>query len=488
EPPLADRLVLRVDLGLAVDGARTSGRPTLDGQDLAAAAEADRYRSVRSYGFGEAYLGSRGVGAPSLSTYFASQARLAPSVADATPPIADVYQVARDLQVRQAWAESDGLFENRWLQPVRARAGRMYVYGPAIVHMDGLVLSWENAWLSVSSAGGTRVADYATTTDDGTDGATADDTVTSSEARLDLRHFGLPLVASAATTRYLTHDHGELAATLVPRRDWLIRSSFRYLDAQLARLRLFLRARVTESSIISVDAQYRTADDWFWDYASLAVVSDTLPAAHLDGAAQRYLDLGEVKPRFTSSIQAGTVLRQNVDLQARAAVALDVSSPETQLNPHLPDYIEGGAGVEVRVRRAINLAGSVLVRDYRRPFPDRITDVAGSQPLPLRARMGEESLVEGGASARYSGGARRFSVQGELYLRRTKWAGLYQEDAAGQAPVILLDFHGGGRFSIEAWVNPRVRLRGEYDVSSTLDLAPELRGIKSLRFFMEGTY
>ena len=46
---------------------------------------------------------------------------------------------------------------------------------------------------------------------------------------------------------------------------------------------------------------------------------------------------------------------------------------------------------------------------------------------------------------------------------------------------------GGGRFSLQAWVTPRIRLRGEYELSTTLDLAPEILGYKSLRILLEGT-
>jgi hypothetical protein len=41
--------------------------------------------------------------------------------------------------------------------------------------------------------------------------------------------------------------------------------------------------------------------------------------------------------------------------------------------------------------------------------------------------------------------------------------------------------------TLDAWVTERVRLRGEYDVSTTVELAPETRGAKSLRIVAEGT-
>ena len=42
---------------------------------------------------------------------------------------------------------------------------------------------------------------------------------------------------------------------------------------------------------------------------------------------------------------------------------------------------------------------------------------------------------------------------------------------------------------MEGWAFNRLRIKAEYDVSiSDIQLAPELRGIKSLRVLAEGTY
>ncbi len=482
---LAEKVTVRVDLGLSVDGGRDSGAPTLDGDRLAAAMPG--YTSVRSYGFGEVYLGARGLAVPSLSAYLASHFRVQ-SNAEATRPLLDPYDEADRTQTRVAWVESDELFAQRWLAPLRARAGRMYVYGPAIVHLDGLLVAWESSWLQVSAWGGARVADYKTfevmDPITGDDGLHRQDAVSGTEVRVDLRRFGVPVVASARSLSYLGHDHGELAASLVPRPGSVLRSSARFGDRRLARLRLVGRARVTEDSIVSFDAQYRTREDWLWDYSSLAVVGN--PTGDHDLAARRYLDLGEVRPRLLAAVQAGTVLAQNVDLLGRGAVAIDTTATDGELNPSQPEYVEGGAGIEIRLRRALSLASSVLVRDYSRPFPDAFTDEPDvAQPLPPRSQMGEESLVEAGVTARYSGGARRYSIHGEIYWRRTKWAPLFEASPGDVGP---LDRHGGGRFSLEAWVSPRVRVRGEYDLSTALDLAPEVLGLKSLRLLLEGTY
>jgi len=497
-PPLDERLVVRVDLGLAVDGARLSGLANYGGvcplgtPDAAGRCSCpvpddcdtdlldDRYQSVRNYGFGELYLGSRGLGAAHLSTYLSAHTRFASRLGASVAAIPSPYDRVTDLQTRAAWLESDGLFERPWLAPLRARAGRMFVYGPSIVHMDGLVLAYERSWWEVSTYTGARVPTYRSDLSFGEDlhrGAAVGGTI----ARVDLRRFDLPIVLSTSTLRYAEGvDHSDLQANWVPRPDIVIRSSTRLLDSNLARQRLLVRARISEVTQVSIDGQWRAERDWFWDYASLS--------AEQDLAARQYLDLGPVRPRLQAAIQAGTVIAQNVDLLARGAIALDGERGATdeELNPHLPEYIEGGAGIEVRLRRALALAASALIRDYRRPFTPDNLDADGAQLMPRPHLLGEEYIVEGGIAARFTGGARRYSANGELYGRQTRWAPVYQR--APGLDVDTIDRHGGGRFWLEAWVNPRVRLRGEYDITTLVDFAPEFRGLKTLRLFLEGTY
>jgi hypothetical protein len=506
KPPLAERVVARIDLGLAVDGARPSGLPNYGGVCPLGELEMgtcvcrdetgtqiscdgglldDQYISVRNYGFGELYLGSRGVGADSLNTYFAAQARFARGLSNSVAPIPSPYDKVTDFQTRSAWIESDGLFQREWLRPLRARAGRMFVYGPGIVHLDGLVLAYERSWYRVSTYTGARVPDFrqdfsAIPMRPDVPLLGRGSAIGGSEIRVDLRRFGIPMVLRTSTLRYLEADHSDLEANWVPRPTIVIRSSTRFQDRALARQRLIVRARVSESSQIMLDTQLRTVSDWFWDYASISTQEDL--------AARTYLDLGPVRPRFQTALQAGTVLFQNVDLLARGAVALDAvrGAPDEDLNPSLPEYIEGGAGIEVRLRRALAIQASALIRDYRRPFTPDLVDTDGEQLLPRPHLLGEEYLVEAGIAARYSGGARRYSANGELYGRQTRWAPVYQ--SAPDVDVDTIDRHGGGRFWVEAWVNPRVRLRGEYDLTTLVDFAPEFRGLKTLRLFLEGTY
>ncbi len=496
---LAERVIVRLDVGLAVDGAKPSGQVNWDHVRVREAILADPslYASVRSYGFSEIYLGTSGIGMASLSSYLSSQTRFARASTAAIAPIMSPYDTAIDQQTRAIWVESDGLFTSKWLAPIRARAGRMYVYGAGIVHTDGLVVAWEKDWIELSSFTGLRVPDFRTLDPSSDLGAGRDKAVTGSDLRIDLRRFKLPILVTASTLRYDANSHSNLAATWVPRRDMVVRSTSRFRNGTLADQRLVVRSRLSAESTVIVDSRLRTKNDWFWDYASLEVND----GPNGDLAARSYLGLGAVSPRLESALIAGTVIAQNVDVLARGAIALDTSGDKltTTVNPHLPAYVEGGAAVEVRVRRALAVSGSVLIRDYSRPPPQEHTDVVQTpvrgegQELPDPSEMGEESLVESGVTMRYSAGARRFSVQGELYGRQTRWAPLYDRrewtpDGTIVTSEELFDLHGGGRITLEAWVSPQVRLRGEYDVSTQIATSPEFRGLKALRLLLEGTY
>jgi hypothetical protein len=86
-------------------------------------------------------------------------------------------------------------------------------------------------------------------------------------------------------------------------------------------------------------------------------------------------------------------------------------------------------------------------------------------------------------------GARRFSAQLEIYGRRTRFATTYRDPSPDPIDAVpTTDLRGGGRFSVDAWIGKRLRLFVSYDVSSGLDLVPEITSYKSLRLTMTGAY
>lgn len=155
------------------------------------------------------------------------------------------------------------------------------------------------------------------------------------------------------------------------------------------------------------------------------------------------------------------------------------------------------------MRRAFILGLQGLYRAYNHrdpaePVIDHENEVQDLNLPPLH--VGERNLLEGGVVARFSGGARKFSAAIEVFVRRTRWAERYRDDGEPdlqgggsgdlESEIVLgeFDVRGGGRVSFDAWVTRRLRLRTEYDISSTLDVAPEIRGLKSLRVLAEGQF
>jgi hypothetical protein len=288
------------------------------------------------------------------------------------------------------------------------------------------------------------------------------------------------------------HDHSEVAFAVTRGKNLYLRGSARTLDGRLAHELLTAHVRISDVTRITAEFDHRSSYDWRWDPEWVSA-SDP-------GSARRYLNLGDVGPRLLASARAGTVLLDNVDLLVRGAAALDQTRIEIPDSSFAATWGEVGASLEVRLRRTLAFGSSALVRSYRREPSAPILTGLGAFPasmmgsaLPDDAALGEQSFVEGGMSARYSAGARKLSAEVELYARRIRWHRLYTIYELGSlhAPETTdaprADLRGGGRFSLEAWVTPRFRLRAEYELSTGLDLAPEVLGFKSLRLLAEGS-
>jgi hypothetical protein len=233
---------------------------------------------------------------------------------------------------------------------------------------------------------------------------------------------------------------------------------------------------------------HSSADDWLWD----PTVLDNDPVA-----ARRYLDLGPVLPQWLISAKAGTLIAENVDVFARGAASI-VDDSNTQ-TAYTPSYIEGGAAVELRLRRRISLGASILTRenDIDDPAQAEIIDhpnVADPIPESASSQLGERGFTEIGTTARMTLGARKFSLLVEVYGRRTRYALDYCAMATAVCPadndtgIQTVSFRGGGRAQIDAWIGQRLRLFASYEISSALDFEPEITGYKSLRLMMEGRY
>jgi hypothetical protein len=381
----------------------------------------------------------------------------------------------------------------------------MFVYGPWILHLDGLHVAYEGPTLTAALYTGARHAEY---TRDQTD---ARPVAGGASLRIDLR--GLTdAVPIAVSGEYLALSKSDetgqdavetslLQADWRPRQDIAVIAQVRGVNGELANQRLELRTRYKQVTNFVFDIMRRFPADWRWDPAlarpSQITVGEIIDPTQQSLDARRYLDLGPVLPQLIASARAGTLIRENIDLLARVAIASDFltdqSSPITSYNAR---YVEIGGAVEVRLRRQIALTLSVLSRQTDRevvPANERIVDTVDPIlpdaliPDPALNTLGEQGFTEGGATLKMTLGARKFSALVEVYGRNTRYSVLYADPMTPSA-VPEDDVRGGGRFQLDAWVSRRIRLFASYDVSSQLSTAPEISGYKSLRLTLTGIY
>lgn len=477
------RVILRFNLGFGIDGGDPSGAPLLSGSTLSSA----DYSRLRMYGFGDAIVGTRGLGVGSLNTYFASQFRFDNDLRASSPvPTAHDADGMLASQTRMAYAETDGFFETPVLAPLFLRAGRQYVYGPFIAHFDGLTIGYETPALRLQIFGGARSPLYAANYRD-LDGNSVGHAfsgvrgrMTGVSARFNLWELRrVPLVLEGDSFSYEDTDNFQAGVSLNWSDDLQLRAHFRILNNGFANQGLSARARLSKVTVLTGELNYRGTEDWVYD-----LLVDAPPADGTD--ARRYLDLGPPLPRVVLGVRAGTVLLDNVDVLLRAAAAADLSNDMRERQSSFSaGYAEAGAAVEVRLRRAIGLGASVLARRVRRPDLVVADTAAMADPLPAElSSAGERSFWEMGSSLRYNAGARRFGATAEAYLRLYRWNEVYDVSL----DKLGFETRGGGRFSVEAWTASQLRIKAEYDLSTAIESAPELRGIKTLRVVAEGTY
>lgn len=474
-------------VGYQVDGARPSGKPGLDGP-----VQAGRdYSALRSYGFGELFLSTRGIILDSLSAYFALRfdaAQQDSARADdggrvrVAPPIATWFE-RNVFETRTGWAEVRDFLPARFgLKKLRLRAGNQYIYGPWVLHLDGALLAYDGDIVTATAYLGGRHSDY---TRDVADERFA---VAGASVKLDLaRLAGIPVAVTAETlslNSYVTGQpdstHRQLEVDWHPRRDFTAFAQVRTLDDKVASERVQLRARYRQVTNLVVDVLRRFDDDWRWDPTLITAASED------PMSARRYLDLGPVLPQLIASLRGGTLIAENVDLLARTTIARDLTKDGAPSSSVAASYVELGAALEVRLRRQIAVGASWLTRQNERDEVPPIVDLPGvAQPLPVNTAIGERRFTELGTRVRMSLGARRLSAMLELYGRRTTYPASYTDPSA---EVPDSDLRGGGRFTVDAWIGKRVRLFASYDLSSALENSPEITSYKSLRLTMTGTY
>lgn len=471
--PLSERLILRFNLGMGLDGGQPSSKPRLSGESLD---ENDDYERLRIYSFGDAVLGSRGLGMDGLNSYLAAHFRYNQSFSQNSTALPSLYD--RNFSqpiVRSGYVEVDDAFEHRFLKPLHVRAGRSFQYGISPFQFDGITLGYHTRVLRLSVFGGQRSSLV------GLDNTYfGGGEVAGWRMRADLYEWRRwPIVLSTDALRFDAKSHFRTGLAVRWNRDVLIGGSVRTLDGKMARSSLSVAARLSEVTTVNLQVHRRTSSDWSFGLAQIT------PGSADNSDPRRYLDLSPVLSRTHLSLRYGTVLLRNIDLLLRGGGALDGHNPTTeQASSFSSSYGEAGAALEVQVRRAIRVGTAVTGRRYFLGDEKRPIGVPGSpDALPTTlAASGVESFWEGGLNLVYSPGARLFRGSAELYGRRYGFLSEYLAD-------LTTAFRSGGRFGVEGWVGKRIRLKAEYDVTfGPLLMAPELRGLKTLRVLLEGTF
>lgn len=490
-----------LSLGYQIDGARPTGRSTLGGTAPRTSVD---FETLRSYGFAEGFLSTRGIGWQSLSSYFSVRFQAArrlsvdrDDLVDTDPlqapgriplasPIATWFERS-GAELRTGWAELKDFLPKRWgLSRLRVRAGDQFIYGPWIVHMFGTNIAYEGPMVTASLFTGFRRSDYTREQEDN------QPLVNGGTVRFDLRGLTrkvpiaidgelLSLSESTATGQPETQS-SQIQVDWRPQSDIVVIGAQRWLDGEAANQRLELRTRFRQVTNIVVELQRRFDTDWRWDPT---LVRRDNRAEDLT-EAKRYLDLGPPRPQVLFSVRAGTLLAENLDIFARIAASSDQSDDMTLPQTYTASYVELAGAAEVRLRRTVAVGASILSRQTdRRVVAPIVDEHQTAQALPESAAMGEDRFTEAGGTLRMTLGARRFSALLEIYGRRTRFAQVYDDPLL---PVAQFDTRGGGRFTVDAWVGKRIRLFASYDVSSALSNSPEITGYKSLRLTLTGVY
>lgn len=500
---VAQPVSFSLSVGYQIDGARPTGKPTLGG---AVPETGKDYETLRSYGFAEGFLSTRGIGLDSLSSYFSLRFQAArrlsvrrsdivdgidpeqaPGRIPLASPIATWFERS-GAELRTGWAEVKDFLPKRWgLERLRIRVGDQYIYGPWIVHMLGTNIAYEGPTVTLSLFNGFRRSDY-TREQQANQPLTAGGTF-----RFDLRGLTdrvpmafdgeyLSLSDSTATGQPATSS-SQLQVDWRPEKDVVVVGQQRWLDGDIANQRLEIRTRFRQVTNIVFELMRRYDSDWRWD--PTLVTRERRSTDYTE--ARRYLDLGPPRPQMLFSLRGGTLLAENVDLFARVAASTDQSDEATQPQSFTASYLELAGAAEVRLRRTISFGMSALLRTTERVVPAPIIDERDTpQILPEASAVGESRFIELGVTTRMTLGARRFSALLEVYGRRTRFGDTYIADPP--LDIERRDARGGGRFTLDAWVGRRVRLFASYDVSSALQGAPEITGYKSLRLTLTGVY
>jgi hypothetical protein len=289
-----------------------------------------------------------------------------------------------------------------------------------------------------------------------------------------------PLVAFASGINFGDKNFGEQGVAYQYNRDISLRGSIRSIDNDAARQTLTLRARVSEVTTLFAELDNRSDSDWIYDMLVREIDLGAAPDP------EDFLNLGAPLPRTLVRLRAGTVLFDAIDVLISGALAVEHAANDLPNSAFSSSFAEAGAAFDFRVRRAIRVGGQFDARIYRRDdlrLDEPPADGVVGNLLDETGSFGERGFLQAGGRVQYSTGAKGFTANAELYGR------VYDHQSPYFQPDELdNELRVGGRFTIQAFVDDRLRLKAIYDVSGQLEYAPEITGVKSLRVMMEGTF
>jgi hypothetical protein len=456
---LSRRVIFRLQLGYGVD----QGEPYLEPQIDPA------IRLTRLYTYGDVVAGTTGVLHRSLSSYLGAKFYFDQEGAATYAAIPSVYDrtgIGGAVLIRSAYVDATD-FGPRWLRPLTVRAGRQYRYGLAVAHFDGLTLGYATKPFEAIVFAGRRVALYGPGSDPFLLGKEDPGTLTGMSLRLRLRHLkkGVPL-ALGVDLLGTGDGTGHIEPSIdVDLGNTTFGGRLRLRGGRFASWRTTLRTRLGATTTVLADVASRLKDDWLYDL----VLAGLVPADERLGLGRVRLGLAE---RLRATVRAGTLLFGSWDLLLQGA--LGVEHDQESSSSFLPSYGELGAGVVARFPYGLSAGVEGRARVYARQGQE-------VPELPDTGALGETSFQELVGTVRFDLGVRRFSTELEVYGRR------YGQREVGDVPTS--DLLAGGRFRLEGWMGPGLRISGEYEV--TLDpgrLEPYLTGFQSLRVVGEASF
>jgi len=444
----------RFNVGYGTDNGRATGA------DAATGFRGDPQRTLlRTYLFGDATFGARGLPTPSLNSYFAAAYYYDFLGATADSPFTTVYDGAGDaraLSIRSAYAEYDPAM--RGGLPVWVRAGRQFRLGAGTAHFDGASLGYDDRQLEVSGFVGRRVALYV----DERTGPLGGGAV-----RVNLgRALGVPLRVAAEVLTFEGDLYTDLTVQLASGRLSALASA-RLFDQSLSDAFVKARLALTRRTTIFTDLSQKLGVAPVYDYVSGG-----------EAGGLKFFTLPDLVRSTRARLGAALDATSELEIMAYGA-ATAVYGTRADAGPDRTGFdassVELGAFCDLRPGGGMSLLGGYRVRRAVRPPRDE-------QPrLDDPQSAGDISYQELLADARYSLGPRRLTVTASGFLRYSEM----------QTPLAhpFSDVRAGLRFDIDTWVESRLRLKATYEVADpSPQLSPDVDTLQSVRVIIETVF